>query len=219
MIEEKKEPLFTSDLNSEASENQQVSSSTSSEEVHTDTPAPSADVPPSSSEKETELSWFEQLFQSDPSKLKQQMDELTAKNEELKDKYLRLFADFDNYKKRMAKERLELIDNAGKEFFKLILPVVDDFERALKAFETTNNQSALKEGVELVYQKLIKTLESKGVKAMDSNGKEFNAEWHEAISEIEAPSEELKGKVIETVEKGYLLHERIIRHAKVVVGK
>lgn len=164
-------------------------------------------------------SLFDKLFQSNPSKLKEQLEELTAKNEEMKDKYLRLFADFDNYKKRTAKEKLELIDAAGKDFFALMLPVVDDFERSLKAINNAEANSALKEGVELVYHKLLKTLESKGVKSMESNGVEFNADLHEAITEIPAPSEEMKGKVIETVEKGYYLNDKILRYAKVVVGK
>jgi molecular chaperone GrpE len=137
----------------------------------------------------------------------------------MKDKYLRLFADFDNYKKRTAKEKLELIDAAGKDFFALMLPVVDDFERSLKAINNTEANNAIKEGIELVYHKLLKTLESKGVKAMESNGTEFNADLHEAITEIPAPSEEMKGKVIDTVEKGYYLNDKILRYAKVVVGK
>jgi molecular chaperone GrpE len=119
----------------------------------------------------------------------------------------------------MAKERLELIDSAGKDFFKMMLPVVDDFERALKAFESSENNTALKEGVELVYHKLVKTLESKGVKAMESNGTDFNPDLHEAITEIAAPSEEHKGKVVDTIERGYFLNEKILRHAKVIVGK
>lgn len=164
-------------------------------------------------------SWFDKLFQSNPSKLKEQLDELTAKNEEMKDKYLRLFADFDNHKKRTAKEKLELIDSAGKEFFVALLPVVDDFERSLKAIESNESNTALKEGIELVYHKLLKTLENKGVKPMESNGSEFNADLHEAITEIPAPSEEMKGKVIDTVEKGYYLNDKILRYAKVVVGK
>jgi molecular chaperone GrpE len=164
-------------------------------------------------------SWFEKLFQSNPSKLKEQLDELTAKNEELKDKYLRLFADFDNYKKRTAKEKMELFDTAGKDVINAILPTIDDFERANKALENSDDVAALKEGMQLVYHKLLKTLESKGVKAMESNGNEFNADLHEAITEIPAPSEEMKGKVIDTVEKGYYINDKILRYAKVVVGK
>jgi molecular chaperone GrpE len=218
MTEEKKEPIHEQQPVTEDQQNQAIPIS------DTDNPddlnSVSADKPEAkTAEQETGKSWFEKLFQSNPSKLKEQLDDLTAKNEELKDKYLRLFADFDNYKKRMAKERLELIESAGKNFFKLLLPVVDDFERALKAFENAENHIAQKEGVELVYQKLIKILESKGVKAMETNGKEFNADLHEAIAEVPAPSDELKGKIMDTVEKGYYLQDKILRHAKVVVGK
>jgi molecular chaperone GrpE len=218
MTEEKKEPIHEQQPVTEDQQNQAIPIS------DTDNPddlnSASADKPEAkTAEQETGKSWFEKLFQSNPSKLKEQLDDLTAKNEELKDKYLRLFADFDNYKKRMAKERLELIESAGKNFFKLLLPVVDDFERALKAFENAENHIAQKEGVELVYQKLIKILESKGVKAMETNGKEFNADLHEAIAEVPAPSDELKGKIMDTVEKGYYLQDKILRHAKVVVGK
>jgi len=172
-----------------------------------------------SAEKEAHKSWFEKLFQSNPSKLKEQMDDLTAKNDELKDKYLRLFADFDNYKKRMAKERLELMDSAGKDIIKNILPVIDDFERAQKALQNSDDVSAVKEGLDLVYQKLFKTLESKGLKPMESTGKQFDVDHHEAITEIPAPTDDLKGKVVETIERGYFLNEKILRHAKVVVGK
>ncbi len=164
-------------------------------------------------------SWFDKLFQSNPSKIKEQIDELTTKNEDLKDKYLRLYADFDNYKKRTAKEKMELFDTAGKDIVNAVLPTIDDFERANKALENSDDVAALKEGMQLVYQKLLKTLESKGVKAMESNGTEFNADLHEAITEISAPSEEMKGKVIDTIEKGYYINEKILRYAKVVVGK
>ncbi len=169
-------------------------------------------------EKEEKKSWFDKLFQSNPAKLKEQMEELSAKNEELKDKYLRLFADFDNYKKRVAREKLELIETAGKDFYLSLLPVLDDFERAIKAGEASDD-ATLKEGVQLVYQKLLKTLESKGVKSMESTGTDFNPDLHEAITEIAAPNEALKGKVVDTVEKGYFLGEKILRYAKVVVGK
>lgn len=168
---------------------------------------------------EEKKSWFDKLFQSNPSKLKEQLDELTAKNEEMKDKYLRLFADFDNYKKRAAKERLELIDTASKDVLRSILPVLDDFERAQKALENSEDVVALKEGIHLIYQRLFKTLEAKGLKAMESNQTPFDPDLHEAITEIPAPSEDAKGKVFDTVEKGYYINDKILRHAKVVVGK
>ena len=200
------------DVTAEVNLNNQKDKNESTSEIE----AAEANADNDSAEKK---SWFEKLFQSNPSKVKEQIDELTAKNEELKDKYLRLYADFDNYKKRTAKEKMELFDTAGKDIVSAVLPTIDDFERANKALENSDDVAALKEGMQLVYQKLLKTLESKGVKAMESNGTEFNADLHEAITEIPAPSEEMKGKVIDTVEKGYYINDKILRYAKVVVGK
>ena len=151
-----------------------------------------------------------------------QSDELTkAKSllEEAKDKYLRLYAEFDNYRKRTMKESLEVRQTAAKDTIIALLPVLDDFERAKKIADGGQSGEVFSEGVNLVYQKLFSTLEARGVKAMDSNGEVFNAEFHEAITEIPAPTDDLKGKIIDTVEKGYFLHGKIIRYAKVVVGK
>ena len=139
--------------------------------------------------------------------------------EEYKDKYLRLFADFDNFKKRNAKERLELILTAGKDVIQDLLPTLDDFERATKALEKSTDVAAVKEGMSLIQNKLIRTLESKGLKPIESIGQDFNVEKHEAITEIPAPSPAMVGKVIDEVEKGYYLNDKIIRFAKVVVGK
>jgi molecular chaperone GrpE len=218
MTEEQKEPMQEQEHKPESKESKEIpitEPDNPADENNIETKKSESEM----SEKEAHKTWFEKLFQSNPSKLKEQMDELTAKNEEMKDKYLRLFADFDNYKKRMAKERLELMDSAGKDIIKSILPVIDDFERSLKAAEKSQDHATLKEGVELVYNKLLKTLETKGVKAMESNETDFNSDLHDAITEIPAPTEELKGKVMDTVEKGYYLNDKILRHAKVVVGK
>lgn len=136
-----------------------------------------------------------------------------------KDKYLRLFADFDNFKRRNAKERIELISTAGKEVITSLLDVLDDSERAEKVLEKSTDVDAVKEGVKLVFQKLRTLLEQKGLKPMTSIGKEFNADLHEAITEIPAPAPNMQGKVIDEVQKGYLLNDKIIRYAKVVVGK
>ncbi len=136
-----------------------------------------------------------------------------------KDKYLRLVAEFDNYKKRTSRERLELIQTAGKEVIAAMLPVLDDFERALKQMETAQDVAAVKEGVQLVYNKLKAELEIRGLKSMEAVNQEFDADKHEAITEIPAPAEDLKGKVVDEVQKGYLLFDKIIRFAKVVVGK
>ncbi|HLT08997.1 MAG TPA: nucleotide exchange factor GrpE [Cyclobacteriaceae bacterium] len=144
-------------------------------------------------------------------------DKLTAENQELKDKYLRLYSEFENYRRRTAKERLELIKTAAEDVVVDLISVVDDFERALKV--EGSDVEALREGNLLIYNKLMKVLESKGLKAMDELvGKEFDAETQEAITMIPAPTEELKGKVIDVVEKGYTLGEKVIRYAKVVIG-
>jgi len=137
---------------------------------------------------------------------------------ELNDKYLRLFAEFDNFKKRTATERIELVKTASKDIMAALLPVLDDFDRAKKASENESSGEVFTEGVTLVYNKLQSVLKNKGLEAMESDGEAFNAEFHEAITEIPA-GDAMKGKVIDTVEKGYFLNQKIIRYAKVVVGK
>lgn len=139
--------------------------------------------------------------------------------DQLNDKFVRLAAEFDNYRKRTARERVDLLQTAGKETISELLPVLDDFDRAKKLADDESSDENFSEGVELVYQKLQSTLQKRGLKVMESDGKEFDAELHEALTEIPAPNEDLKGKVVETVEKGYILNDKIIRHAKVVVGK
>jgi molecular chaperone GrpE len=137
-----------------------------------------------------------------------------------KDKFLRLFAEFENYKKRTTKERIELFKTAGQEVMTSLLPVVDDFERALSHIEDDKEAEELRKGVLLIYQKLYKTLEQKGLSKIETNqGDVFDAEIHEAITQIPASSEELKGKIIDCVEKGYKLGDKIIRYPKVVIGK
>jgi molecular chaperone GrpE len=149
---------------------------------------------------------------SEVAQLKQQI-------EELKDKYIRLFADFDNAKKRHAREQLELIQTAGKGIIQDLLPVLDDFERAMKTLESATEVSAVKEGIQLIHHKLSSTLAAKGLLPMETLHKDFNVEEHEALTEIPAPTAELAGKVVDEVQKGYLLNGKIIRFAKVVVGK
>ncbi len=150
--------------------------------------------------------------------------ETTAKEEcenkikELEDKYLRLFSEFENYRKRTQKEKSDLITSAKADTFKLLLPILDDFDRALKSISEASNVDSLKEGVVLIYNKITKSLENQGLTEMDVKEKEFNAEEHEAITNIPAPSEDLKGKIIDVMEKGYILNEKIIRYPKVIVG-
>ncbi|MGB4843618.1 MAG: nucleotide exchange factor GrpE [Ferruginibacter sp.] len=146
------------------------------------------------------------------------MQKLQAEVEEQKDKYLRLFAEFDNFKRRNAKERLELIQTAGKDVIISMLEVLDDCDRAEKQLADSEDIAAQKEGVQLVFNKLKNTLQARGLKAMDAVNTDFDVEKHEAITEIEA-TEDMKGKVVDVVEKGYYLNDKIIRFAKVVVGK
>ena len=146
-------------------------------------------------------------------------EKIQAELEEQKDKYIRLFAEFDNYKRRSAKERIELIQTAGKEVITSLLDVLDDSERAEKQLQTSNDLEQIKKGIELVFGKLRSTLQAKGLKAMESINTDFDVEKHEAITEIPVPTEKLKDKVVDEVQKGYYLNDKIIRFAKVVVGK
>ena len=139
--------------------------------------------------------------------------------EEQKDKYLRLSAEFDNYRKRTMKEKAELILNGGEKSLSSILPVVDDFERAIKTMETATDVQAVKEGVELIYNKFMATLAQNGVKVIETKDQPLNTDYHEAIAVIPAPSEAQKGKILDCVQTGYTLNDKVLRHAKVVVGE
>jgi len=143
---------------------------------------------------------------------------LIAEATEWQNKYLRLYAEFDNFKRRTSKERLELLQIAGKDVITDLLTVLDDFERAQKSIETTTDVNAVKEGVTLVQHKLKGILNQKGLKEMESIGKDFDADLHEGITNIPAPTANLKGKVIDELEKGYLLNDKVIRFAKVIIG-
>jgi molecular chaperone GrpE len=138
---------------------------------------------------------------------------------DLENKYLRLVAEFDNYRKRTARERLEFLTVAGEDLMKGLLPVLDDFERAVKAMNETGDIAAVREGVELIYTKLSKYLEAKGLKQIDALGKDLNTDEHDAVTKFPAPSDEQKGKVIDVLQHGYSLNGKIIRYAKVVVGE
>lgn len=148
-----------------------------------------------------------------------ELDKVKAELEEMKDKYLRIVAEFDNFKRRNAKERMELIQTAGKEVIVDLLDVLDDCDRAQKQLETSENIKEIREGVLLVFNKLRNILQAKGLKPMQTINEEFNPDLHEAVTEIPAQAEELKGKVLDEIAKGYYLNDKIIRHAKVVVGK
>jgi molecular chaperone GrpE len=147
-----------------------------------------------------------------------EVEKLKAEVQELKDKYLRQVAEFDNFRRRSAKERIELIQTAGKEVIGELLDVLDDSERAQKQMESTEDVQQIKEGVQLVFNKLRNTLSAKGLKPIESVNQDFNVDVHEAITEVEA-GDEMKGKVVAEIQKGYYLNDKIIRFAKVVVGK
>ncbi len=148
----------------------------------------------------------------------EEVSKLNADLGEMKDKYLRLYAEFDNYRKRTLREREDLIKTAAQDTLKAILPTLDDFERAIKAAKTAGDESII-EGIVLISEKLLRTLEQQGLKAMESDGQAFDPDLHEALTKVPVPSDDLKGKVIETIEKGYYLKDKIIRYAKVVVGQ
>lgn len=135
-----------------------------------------------------------------------------------KDKFIRLYSEFENYKRRTAKEKLEFAGTANKDLITALLPVIDDMERAEKFLDTATDVESVKEGLKLVFTKFSKTLETKGLKLIEAQGQPFDSDFHEAITQIPAPSEDLKGKVVDVVEKGYFLNDKIIRFAKVVIG-
>ena len=152
-------------------------------------------------------------------KLAQELEKANEQIEEQKDKYLRLSAEFDNYRKRTMKEKAELILNGGEKSISSILPIVDDFERALKNMETATEVAAVKEGVELIYNKFMSVLGQNGVKVIETKEQPLDTDYHEAIAVIPAPNEALKGKILDCVQTGYILNDKVIRHAKVVVGE
>lgn len=168
-----------------------------------------ADQPSNSESKTEDLEAAEEL---------NEVEKLAAELQEAKDKHLRLYSEFENFRRRTAKERLELISTANADLISGLLPVIDDFERALKLAEESDN-SADVQGMNLIYQKLIKELQQKGLKPMEGlEGQPFDSELHEAISQIPAPNKKLKNCIVDVIEKGYYLNDKVIRYAKVVIG-
>ena len=148
-----------------------------------------------------------------------QGEDTASKLADLNDKYLRLYSEFDNFRKRTHKEKVDYLKTANEEVLKAILPVIDDFERAIKANENVTDVKAIKDGVHLIYNKLKNTTQQKGLTSFDCKGEVFDADLMEAITHIPAPSDELKGKVVDELEKGYKLGDKVIRFAKVVIGQ
>ncbi|OYU95033.1 MAG: nucleotide exchange factor GrpE [Bacteroidetes bacterium B1(2017)] len=146
-------------------------------------------------------------------------DKIKAELASVQDKYLRLYSEFENYKRRTTKERSDLFKTANQESLLAMLPVLDDFERAMANMPSTDETAKVREGVELIYNKLKNTMTQKGLKEMDANGKSFDPDFHEAITKIPAPTLELKDKIVDVLEKGYFLHDKVIRFAKVVIGE
>lgn len=161
----------------------------------------------------------EQPLLSPEEQLQKELEQAQTAIEDQKDKYLRLSAEFDNYRKRTMKEKAELILNGGERCITSILPIIDDFERALQTMQSATDVAAVREGVELIYTKFISTLEKNGVKAIETQEKALDTDFHEAIAVIPAPTKELKGKILDCTKKGYMLNDKVIRHAQVVVGE
>lgn len=151
--------------------------------------------------------------------LTKNLEEAQQTIDDLKDKHLRLSAEFDNYRKRTLKEKAELIKNGAEKTLSAILPILDDFERAIKNMEASEENKAMKEGVELIYTKFLKVLGQEGLQKIETEEKDFDTDFHEAIAMIPAPSEELKGKILDCVQTGYMLNDKVIRHAKVAVAQ
>jgi len=148
-----------------------------------------------------------------------QIEELGEKLAEITDKHIRLQAEFDNYRKRTLNEKIELMKSGGADILQALLPVIDNFERAIDASSKTEDIAAVREGIDLIYNSFKDFLEKKGVKSMEAKGKEFDTDFHEALTKIPAPEEDLKGKVVDVIEKGYLHNDKVMRFAKVVVGE
>ncbi|MCP4441508.1 MAG: nucleotide exchange factor GrpE [Aureispira sp.] len=171
----------------------------------------------SNEQEETEEVEAEEVApkEEEPKKTKSPADELG----DMKDKYLRLYAEFDNYRKRTLKERQDLVKMASQDVIKAILPAIDDMDRAIRIADADDNDETVPEGIRLVYNKLLKSLEQQGVKPMETTGVAFDPELHEALTKIPAPTDDLKGKIVDTIERGYYLNDKIVRYPKVVVGE
>lgn len=170
-------------------------------------------------EKEERKEEKKEEKKSKKDKAHEQIEKLEKEVADIKDKHLRLQAEFDNFRKRTLKEKMELLKSGGETVLTSILPVIDDLERALAAFGEVEDENPFKQGVTLIYNKFQDFLKQNGIKEIDAKGKDFDTDLHEAITKIPAPAEELKGKIVDVIQKGYLLNEKVIRFAKVVIGE
>jgi molecular chaperone GrpE len=164
---------------------------------------------------------IDQTVDQDPDmqKILEELKECTDKNAELQDKYLRLSAEFDNYRKRTHKEKTEMIKTASDDLLKKIIPVVDDFERGLAAVNNSGDLEAIKQGINLIYSRFREFLQQQGIREIESINQDFNTDFHDAVTKIPVADENLKGKVVDVIEKGYYLHDKVIRYPKVVIGE
>ncbi|MCK9638855.1 MAG: nucleotide exchange factor GrpE [Prolixibacteraceae bacterium] len=181
--------------------------------------SPESQIASETSSQEQSGHIAEEEIVSKETELEYKVAELTAGLAASSDKYLRLSAEFDNFRKRTLKEKMDLMKNASESVIVSFLPVIDDVERAIKAIETSDNLETIKEGINLIYNKFKDFTKQNGVVEMEANGLELNTDHHEAITKIPAPSEDLKGKIVEVVQKGYMLNDKVIRYAKVVIGE
>lgn len=209
------ESLKSEDLNEQVSDG--LDKGTENNDKISAEPSPEADADTDNAEKKKK-NIFSKKKESETDLLKKQLEDAILEKSEMHDRYLRLYSEFDNYRKRSNKDRLELIKNASEDMVKALLPIIDDFERAIKMNSSVDGATALTEGVQLIYSKLITILKQKGVMPIESIGKPFDTDFHEAITNIPAADESQKGLVIDEIERGYLMNEKIIRYAKVVVA-
>ncbi|MEI6347513.1 MAG: nucleotide exchange factor GrpE [Bacteroidota bacterium] len=215
MNNQHKERINSEELNSELTEEQ------NEVPISTDKSAETSVVAENIEEELTEKkkrNIFSKKKDSEVDTLKKKLEDAILEKSEMHDRYLRLYSEFDNYRKRTNKDKLDLIKNASEEMIRVLLPVVDDFERALKTANKLEGSGAMKEGVQLIYSKLTTLLKQKGLTAIESLGKPFDTDFHEAITNIPATEESQKGLVVDEIERGYLLNEKIIRYAKVIVA-
>lgn len=218
MDKHKEEALNQEELNQEISNDTNLETATtdniSENEISSD-----KDLTEESSPKDKKKKgFFGKKVDTEIEDLKKKVEDVTLEKSEMHDRYLRLYSEFDNYRKRANKDKLEIIKNASEEMIRALIPVIDDFERAIKNAELLEQKDPMLEGILLIYSKFSSLLKQKGVTPIESIGKPFDTDFHEAITNIPAQNEEQKGLVVDEVEKGYLLNEKVIRYAKVVVA-
>ena len=189
------------------------------EEILNENPSEETDNQAEESENSENSENSEDSENSEESEEKDPLEKALAENAELKDKWLRSVAEFENYRKRTLKERAELILNGGEKFITAILPVLDDMERAIENGAKTEDPAVLREGMELIYQKFLKTLEAQGVNKIETENADFDTDVHEAVAMVPGMGDDKKGKVIDCLQQGYKLNDKVIRHAKVAVGQ